>query len=461
MTATETVAVGEELLSLRSGVHRTEDAGGTHHLVAWPRVRRLGPLDPDLLSVLDLLARRPVLRSELTDRSAGDASGRPGPVARLLDLLLADGWLRRTTCAGNGPLWTLCPAGTPLPEATTARPVEAVLSRFAVLRHDGSDLLLESPRSSCTVRVHPLGRSALSGVFAADGASGPLADALWKHGFLVADGRNPEEDELRLRQWSPHELWFHTRSRLGGRTDSEDGFGGTWWSRGEFDEPSERHGPFPGPRLPLHRPDLNALRVSDQPLTAVLEGRRSLRTHDDTAPLSAEQLGEFLYRCAAVREPSEPDGAPSRPYPAGGARYELEIYPVVRQVKGLSAGMYHYDPFDHQLTLVSDPGPEVRRMLGTAARMGGMEQPPQVLLVISARFGRTMAKYESMAYALTLKHVGVLTHVMYAVATSMGLAPCALGSGDSEAFTAASGLDAFTESSVGEFLLGSREVTGA
>jgi thiazoline dehydrogenase / protease len=37
----------------------------------------------------------------------------------------------------------------------------------------------------------------------------------------------------------------------------------------------------------------------------------------------------------------------------------------------------------------------------------------------------------------------------------MGLAPCALGSGDSSTFARATGLDPIVESSVGEFMLGS------
>jgi SagB-type dehydrogenase family enzyme len=65
-----------------------------------------------------------------------------------------------------------------------------------------------------------------------------------------------------------------------------------------------------------------------------------------------------------------------------------------------------------------------------------------------------MWKYESMAYSLILKHVGVVYQTMYCVATAMGLAACALGGGDTDAFAAVTGLDYFEEGSVGEFLLG-------
>jgi oxazoline/thiazoline dehydrogenase len=81
---------------------------------------------------------------------------------------------------------------------------------------------------------------------------------------------------------------------------------------------------------------------------------------------------------------------------------------------------------------------------------------PQVLIILAARFQRVTWKYSAMAYATVLKNVGVLYQTMYLVATAMGLAPCALGGGDSDIFAAATGGDYYAETSVGEFLLGSK-----
>jgi hypothetical protein len=44
---------------------------------------------------------------------------------------------------------------------------------------------------------------------------------------------------------------------------------------------------------------------------------------------------------------------------------------------------------------------------------------------------------------------------MYLVATAMNLAPCAIGCGNADLFAASAGTDYYTESSVGEFILGS------
>jgi SagB-type dehydrogenase family enzyme len=79
-----------------------------------------------------------------------------------------------------------------------------------------------------------------------------------------------------------------------------------------------------------------------------------------------------------------------------------------------------------------------------------------VLLIVSARFDRVAWKYSSVAYSLILKNVGVMFQNLYLTATAMGLAPCALGGGDADVFARAAGTDYYAETSVGEFLLGSR-----
>ncbi len=83
----------------------------------------------------------------------------------------------------------------------------------------------------------------------------------------------------------------------------------------------------------------------------------------------------------------------------------------------------------------------------------GLSQPPDVLITVAARFGRLAWKYEGVAYSLALKNLGGLYQQMYLVATALGLAPCALGAGNSDTFAQATGLDYFAETSVGEFIL--------
>jgi len=69
---------------------------------------------------------------------------------------------------------------------------------------------------------------------------------------------------------------------------------------------------------------------------------------------------------------------------------------------------------------------------------------------------RGLWKYAGIPYALALKDVGGLMQTFYLVAEGMGLAPCAIGSGDSDAFAALTGTNYWEETLVGEFTLGSR-----
>ncbi|MFL5863794.1 MAG: SagB family peptide dehydrogenase, partial [Solirubrobacteraceae bacterium] len=183
-------------------------------------------------------------------------------------------------------------------------------------------------------------------------------------------------------------------------------------------------------------------------------------------PITAQQLGEFLYRVGRVkgyRDVGAASQSPAvvrltqRPYPAGGALYELELYLAVRACGDIEQGLYHYDPSNHRLERRSGYTADVRRL--TLSASGSTTVPEdrlQVLVIIAARLPRVAWKYSSIAYSLVLKHVGVLYQTMYLVATAMDLAPCAVGSGNADVFARAAGINYYEEASVGEFLLGSK-----
>src|SRR5262249_39389223 len=97
----------------------------------------------------------------------------------------------------------------------------------------------------------------------------------------------------------------------------------------------------------------------------------------------------------------------------------------------------------------------VSRLLEAAGTSMARTQTPDVLIAITSRFQRVSWKYGSLAYALTLKNVGVLFQTMYLVATAMGLAPCGVGGGDSDVATGTRGLAYYREGWVGELARGS------
>src|SRR5216683_5242796 len=122
---------------------------------------------------------------------------------------------------------------------------------------------------------------------------------------------------------------------------------------------------------------------------------------------------------------------------AGG--YELEFYVAVSVCEGLSPGLFLYCPKTHQLYRVAGRTRELDELFEEAYYAADQQSMRRILIILSARFQRVKWKYEAIAYALILKHVGLVYQTMYLVATAMGLAPCALGGGDSDLFAAVAG----------------------
>lgn len=404
-------------------------------------------------------------------RSRGGDGG-AGELDQLLSLLRTGGWLYITVVGDDRLAYTIEPYRRPPDPRPDDPGVRLVLSRFALMRRSEADLLIESPRSWCTIRVHdPDVMAALAaltepraGALPAPLAGRLLSDLTWATMLVEAPG--DEDTAFELRQWGPHELWFHQRSRREGVPDGH--FGRTEWAAGEFDPLPARRPSFTGKVTDLARPDLGALRGTDATLTAVLEQRRSIRRHDDERPVTLEQIGEFLYRAAGVRYTVTLNDVEhlTGPNPSGGALDALEFYLAVRLAEGVAPGLYRYDRFDHRLEQVSGLTRPVRRLIDAAQNATGTAKnpdtyPPQVVVLVAARFGRVGWSYETLAYSLIVKQVGVTYQTMYCVATAMGLAPCALGAGDLAAFAEATGLDPLVEGTVGEFILGSRPAAEA
>jgi SagB-type dehydrogenase family enzyme len=143
-----------------------------------------------------------------------------------------------------------------------------------------------------------------------------------------------------------------------------------------------------------------------------------------------------------------------RPYPSGGASYELEVYLAVDTCEGLSRGFYHYDAGVHALVPIETRGNQLDALLKSAEFAMGVSAAPQILITIAARFGRVSWKYSSLAYALILKDVGVLMQTFYVMAADMSLGGCAIGTTNIELFAKMTGLQFHVEGPVGQFALG-------
>jgi SagB-type dehydrogenase family enzyme len=466
------IATPEFQLSL-IGHARFERGEDGFRISARGQVMRVRAPSPALASALERLADGGATEDMLCEQVL--QSGEPSALfslAGVLRALNASGVLQRRLVVEGRAVATLTPTASgfrfypdlPLSERRQK------LSPFAYFRADRGSLRVESPLGLARLELHDP-RAAAAALALAEGrsvddlkslfpdlAGGPIEGLVifLQNVAALVDAAGPDgpsaASEPSTGWWEFHDLLFHMRSRRG-RHDAP--YGGTY--RHETVAPPLIKPRVAGDIIPLIRPNLEQLRRTDAPFTDVLERRRSVRAYGPE-PLTIEQLGEFLYRSARYQMilPGEATDYALRGAPAGGGLQELELYPVVAHCRGVDPGIYHYCPSEHELTRIAPPSPLFERLLDEAWRTANRESPLNVYFQITARCQRVFWKYESMAYALILKNLGALYATMYLVATAMGLAPCALGGGDSELFSAVAGVDPCEEPAVGEFVLGTR-----
>jgi SagB-type dehydrogenase family enzyme len=356
-----------------------------------------------------------------------------------------------------------------------------VLSRFAYMRRRGNEMVLESPRADALFRIcNPKIATAITMLSTPqqikrlrrhDHFPGLelLALLVGCHMLFKIDaagdsGLRPAEGDQNLVLWDFHDLLFHTRSTEGRHANP---LGGVY--------------PYSGviPPLPAVRPhwpgnpiDLRRFSPAEavSPFAKLLRERHSTRSFDDQRPITLAELSRFLADTACVLSSSSSedlgDGGPLvayafRPYPSAGASYELELYLAVDRCEGLARGFYHYDAGRHALVPIGARTQHLEALLRGAEFAMGEPAAPQILITLAARFGRMSWKYSSLAYALILKDVGVLTQTLYLMAADMGLGGCAIGSTNIDLFAKMTGIEFHVEGPVGQFALGRGAKPGA
>lgn len=344
------------------------------------------------------------------------------------------------------------------------------LSRFVSVRRDGGAVIAESVLTGHTLRIKTASVLKLLLFFVTPQSVESVVNALdpqrrqavraflqrcTSSAFLVPvdEGGRAEDEVGSLAHWEFADLLFHVRGRLGRGSAP---WGATYHLRGVVPPEPAVLQRAARARIDLYRPNLAQLARSDMTLTEALESRRTVYS---VANVSVGSLGEFLFRTCRVTGWKRGEGGGEyalKVHPSGGALHPMELYIAAAGCTGLSPGMYRYDAVNHGLVPVSEFTADVEALLrhaqqGTAGRLAG---PPPVLLVLAARFRRTAFKYQAIAYRVILQEVGTIFQTMYLVASSMKLAPAAIGIGDSDLFARIAGTDYYRETSVGEFILG-------
>ena len=352
-----------------------------------------------------------------------------------------------------------------------------VLSRFAYMRRRANEMVLESPRAGALFKIcDPRIAAALALLVTPQ----QIKQFRRQNDFLElellallvdcqilfkidadGDGLRPAEGDDALVLWDFHDLVFHARSTEGRHANP---LGGAYPYADAIAPLPAVRAYWPGKKIDLREVSAVPVEVSS-PAAKLLRERHSTRDFDNQRPITLAELARFLDSTARVlsefKAPLDQGGGggpeltyTARPYPSGGASYELELYLAVDTCEGLPRGFYHYDAGTHALVPIETRGHQLDALLRGAEFAMGVSAAPQILITIAARFGRVSWKYSSIAYALILKDVGALLQTFYVMATDMGLGGCAIGTTNIELFAKMTGLQFHVEGPVGQFALG-------
>jgi SagB-type dehydrogenase family enzyme len=112
-----------------------------------------------------------------------------------------------------------------------------------------------------------------------------------------------------------------------------------------------------------------------------LDERRSIRsfTHD---PLTLEEVSQLLWAAQGVT-----NNAGHRTAPSAMARYPLEVYLMTSNVTGLPAGVYHYSPQVHKLTIL-ESGNKIPELFGSSAGRRDWRENASAIFIITGVFER-------------------------------------------------------------------------
>lgn len=174
--------------------------------------------------------------------------------------------------------------------------------------------------------------------------------------------------------------------------------------------------------------------------------RRKTRRNFAAKPLSLEALSSLLRYSCGIAGTLE-DGRPKRAHPSGGARFPLEIYPLVfRENEHLPAGVYHYNIKAHALDVLwaRNFSEEERSTLFLYPWV----KNAAVVFVLTAIFWRSRNKYGEAGYRYILLEGGHIGQNLYLIAEALGLQCSALGGVDNKAIESILDIDGITESAI-------------
>ncbi len=190
--------------------------------------------------------------------------------------------------------------------------------------------------------------------------------------------------------------------------------------------------------LQLPKPDFRGI-----PLEDALRARRSVREYS-SRPLTRAQLGQLLFSAQGITGSSH--GKSVRTAPSAGGTFPMEMLVAVRQVEGLSPGVYRYLPRSHVLAPLARG--DVSRPLWIACLRQPWVEQAAVVLVITAVPERIRPRYRDRSERYIHMEAGHIAQNIHLQAVSLGLGSVPVGAFDDEAVHRILGLEPTVEQAI-------------
>lgn len=168
--------------------------------------------------------------------------------------------------------------------------------------------------------------------------------------------------------------------------------------------------------------------TQESALMRILKSRRSCRRYTREKITRAE-LGTLLGGACGITGSNNQLGpgieSLFRAAPSAGALYPLELYLATQEIEGLEQGLHRYNLLDHSIE-------KLQIKSGMSEIASCLLEPKAVenanaLILIAARFERTLKKYGPRGYRYILLEAGHIAQNLCLLATAQGLGSLCIG----------------------------------
>jgi SagB-type dehydrogenase family enzyme len=219
-----------------------------------------------------------------------------------------------------------------------------------------------------------------------------------------------------LTTWNPHVGFFHSATCDVRYTPSRA-------AAGHFrDKVAQSPPPAPVKRY-RNTETIDLAPPPHDAFASILQTRRTWRRYS-SQPVTRDELGTILALTAGVQQWIDAYGIniPLKTSPSGGARHSVECYIVIRDVRNLKSGIYHYAADRHALERIGGRVSPSR----LRAYVPGSEYfaNASAFVFFTAMFERLLWRYNyARAYRAALIECGHVCQTFCLTATKLGLAP--------------------------------------